>query len=175
MILQKFFVLRSINEVENILYLCCVWFRIISKNCKYFILLHNTHTVQYFYFTTLIFTRAKLWSGVYCSCSQWQFAQSISYVTVSSIRSDFHWSSFHWIVATFPVNPRQSRWITRSNVAILSIQIGTVTISIPPRTVPPNRTVACSRVIIANFRGEWLTVVIKWFHVVQVITYPNTI
>ena len=75
----------------------------------------------------------------------------------------------------FPEIPRQSSWITRSNVAILSIQIGTVTSSIPPRAMPFNRTVASIRIIIAIFRAEWLTVVLMLSNVVQAITYQNTI
>ena len=51
--------------------------------------------------------------------------------------------------------PQQSSSITKSNVAIFSIQIGIATISIPPRAVPQNRTVAARIIIIAIFRAEW--------------------
>ena len=66
------------------------------------------------------------------------------------------------------MSPRQSRPITRSNVAVFSIQMGIVTISIPPRAVPKKRTATDPRVIIAIFRAELSTVVI-----IQAITYKN--
>ena len=70
------------------------------------------------------------------------------------------------------MQPRQSSSITRSNVAIFSIQIGIATTYIyvgliPPRAVLHNRTVASRpHIIIAIFRAELLTVV-----PIQAITY----
>ena len=94
--------------------------------------------------------------------------KAFCFVTVCLIRSDFHWSKFHWIQALFQTSPHQSFIIARSNVAIFSIQIRTVTISIPPRAVVVNRTVVVCHFIIAIFCAELVTVV-----PIQAITYQN--
>ena len=57
-----------------------------------------------------------------------------------------------------------------SNVAIFSIQIGKVTIFIPPRAEVKNRTVAAQQIIIAIFRAELETVVNS-----QAIAYQNIV
>ena len=65
------------------------------------------------------------------------------------------------------MHPRQASCIIRPNVAIFSIQIGTLTPYIQPRAVLMNRTVAARPlVIIAIFRAQLLTVL-----EIQTITY----
>ena len=66
--------------------------------------------------------------------------------------------------------PSQSIIITRSNVAIFSIQTGITTTWIPPRAVRFNRTVVDRLIVIAIFRAELLTVVKT-----QAVTYQNII